>query len=177
MQKYIDLSPIHPSHSLSSAQVVSRRMLAHVLHNAKPSKHPQGLITFRHLKFTQCVCSLCKSLNTYRDIWGMVQPMLSSHKCMDWLIGMKGTKRKSDWAGKICYLENLTLIMSVSFLNCSEEAACKSPIHPNNFSHVGKGLCIFTITFILPSLCTFWHAIPTSLFMYFFVNILSYVVK
>ena len=29
-----------------------------------------------------------------------------------------------------------------------------------------KGLCIFTITFILPCLCTFWHAIPTSLFIF-----------
>ena len=27
-------------------------------------------------------------------------------------------------------------------------------------------LCIFTITFILPFLCTFWHAIPTSLFIF-----------
>ena len=31
--------------------------------------------------------------------------------------------------------------------------------------HVGIGLCIFTITFILPCPCTFWHAIPTSLFI------------
>ena len=27
-------------------------------------------------------------------------------------------------------------------------------------------LCIFTITFILPCLCTFWHAIPTSPFSF-----------
>ena len=43
-------------------------------------------------------------------------------------------------------------------------------IHPYIFSQrskdVGIGLCIFTITFILPCLCTFWHAIPTSLFIF-----------
>ena len=27
------------------------------------------------------------------------------------------------------------------------------------------GLCVFTITFIVPCLCTFWHAIHTSLFI------------
>ena len=31
---------------------------------------------------------------------------------------------------------------------------------------VGIGLCIFTITLILPCLCTFWHGIPTSLFIF-----------
>ena len=31
---------------------------------------------------------------------------------------------------------------------------------------VGIGLCIFTITFILPCLCTFWHTIPTFLFIF-----------
>ena len=43
----------------------------------------------------------------------------------------------------------------------------QSLIHPYTFHNskdVGKGLCIFTITFILPCPCTFWHAIPTSLF-------------
>ena len=57
----------------------------------------------------------------------------------------------------------------------------QSLIHPYIFSQrskdVGTGLCILTITFILPCLCTFWHAIPTSpfifndfsfLFLYFF---------
>ena len=46
--------------------------------------------------------------------------------------------------------------------------------------------CIFTITFIFPCSCTFWHAIPTSLFIFndfsflflhFFGHILIYVVK
>ena len=31
---------------------------------------------------------------------------------------------------------------------------------------VGTGLCIFTITFIFPCLYTFWHAIPTSPFIF-----------
>ena len=57
----------------------------------------------------------------------------------------------------------------------------QSLIHPYIFSQrskdVGTGLCILTITFILPCLCTFWHTIPTSpfifndfsfLFLYFF---------
>ena len=39
----------------------------------------------------------------------------------------------------------------------------QSLIHPYIFSQkskdVGIGLCIFTITFILPCLCIFWHAI------------------
>lgn len=70
---------MHPSHSLSSTQVVSRRMLAHVLHNAKPSKHPQGLITFRHLKFTQCVCSLCKSHTaTYEEWFNLCFPLTNA---------------------------------------------------------------------------------------------------
>ena len=38
-------------------------------------------------------------------------------------------------------------------------------IHPYIFSQrskdVGTGLCILTITFIFPCLCTFWYAIPT----------------
>ena len=34
-------------------------------------------------------------------------------------------------------------------------------------------LCIFTITFILPCLSTFWHAVPTSLFWFFFQVIIS----
>ena len=46
----------------------------------------------------------------------------------------------------------------------------QSLIHPYIFSQkskdVGIGLCIFTITFILPCSCTFWHAIPTSLFIF-----------
>ena len=57
----------------------------------------------------------------------------------------------------------------------------QSLIHPYIFSQrskdVGTGLCTLTITFILPCLCTFWQAIPTSsfifndfsfLFLYFF---------
>ena len=61
----------------------------------------------------------------------------------------------------------------------------QSLIHHKN-KDPGKGLCVFAIMFILPCLCKFWHAIPTSLFifnefsflfLYFFVNILSYVVK
>ena len=44
----------------------------------------------------------------------------------------------------------------------------QSLIHPYLFSQkskdVGTGLCNFTITFILPCLCTFWNAIPTSPF-------------
>ena len=47
------------------------------------------------------------------------------------------------------------------------EGHFRSLIHPYIFSQkskdVGIGLCIFTITFILPCLYTFWHAIPTSL--------------
>ena len=46
----------------------------------------------------------------------------------------------------------------------------QSLIHPYTFSQkskdVGTGLCIFTITSILPCLCTFWCAIPTSLFIF-----------
>ena len=46
----------------------------------------------------------------------------------------------------------------------------QSLIHPYIFSQknkdVGTGLCIFTITSILPCLCTFWRAIPTSLFIF-----------
>ena len=46
----------------------------------------------------------------------------------------------------------------------------QSLIHPYIFSQkskdVGIGLCIFTITFILPCLCPFWHAILTSLFIF-----------
>jgi len=46
----------------------------------------------------------------------------------------------------------------------------QSLIHPYIFSQkskdVGIGLCIFTITSILPCSCTFWHAIPTSLFIF-----------
>ena len=46
----------------------------------------------------------------------------------------------------------------------------QSLIHPYIFSQrskdVGTGLCILTITFILPCLCTFWHAIPTSPFIF-----------
>ena len=46
-------------------------------------------------------------------------------------------------------------------------------------------LYIYLHFYILPALCTFWHAIPTSLFifndsfsfLYFFGNILSYIVK
>ena len=66
----------------------------------------------------------------------------------------------------------------------------QSLIHPYIFSQkskdVGTRLCMFTITFILPCLCTFWHAIPTSLFIFndfsflflcFFGNVLIYVVK
>ena len=43
---------------------------------------------------------------------------------------------------------------------------------------VGTGLCIFTITFILPCLCTFWYAISTLLFILMFsflVSVLSFV--
>ena len=47
----------------------------------------------------------------------------------------------------------------------------QSLIHPYIFSQknkdVGTGLCIFTITFTLPCLCTFWHTIPTSFLMIF----------
>ena len=46
----------------------------------------------------------------------------------------------------------------------------QSLIHPYIFSQkvkdIGMGLCIFIITFILPCLCTFWHAIPTSHFIF-----------
>ena len=50
---------------------------------------------------------------------------------------------------------------------------------------VGIGLCIFTITFILPCLCTFWHAIPTSLhfndfsflFLHFFLVMFSFALR
>jgi len=38
-----------------------------------------------------------------------------------------------------------------------------SYIFSQNSKDVGIGLCIFTITSILSCLCTFWHAIPTSL--------------
>ena len=45
-----------------------------------------------------------------------------------------------------------------------------SLIRPYIFSQrskdVGMGLCILTITFILPCLCTFWHIIPTSPFIF-----------
>ena len=39
---------------------------------------------------------------------------------------------------------------------------------------VGIGFCIFTITFILPCFCTFWHATPTSLFLFFLVSALFF---
>ena len=46
----------------------------------------------------------------------------------------------------------------------------QSLVHSYIFSQISKDvgtlLCIFTITFILPSLCTFWHAIPTSVFLF-----------
>ena len=64
----------------------------------------------------------------------------------------------------------------------------QSLIHPYIFSQkskdVGNQLRIFTITFILPCSCTFWHAIPTSrfifndfsfLFLHFFLVMFSVV--
>ena len=36
-------------------------------------------------------------------------------------------------------------------------------------------LCILTITFIFPCLCTFWHAIPTSHFIFNDFSFLSYI--
>ena len=46
----------------------------------------------------------------------------------------------------------------------------QSLIHPYIFSQrskdVGTGLCILTITFILPCLRIFWHTIPTSPFIF-----------
>ena len=46
----------------------------------------------------------------------------------------------------------------------------QSLIYPYIFLQKNKdvemGLCIFTITFILPCLHTFWHTIPTSFFIF-----------